>query len=86
MQTESLSRHARTKLGFLGMLKFVHGPLREIALGEKLIPGHKAAAGMATAPFSSLLFMEQCSLQVRLNSGFKPSFYGITGNRSVNIE
>lgn len=68
------------------MLRFVHWSLREIALGERLIPGHKVAAGIATVHFSSLLFIEQCSLQVRLNSGFKPGFYGITGNRSVNIE
>lgn len=54
--------------------------------GEKLIPGHKVAAGMATLHFGSLLFIDQCSLRIRLNSGFKPGFYGIMGNGSVDTE
>lgn len=59
--------------------------MREIALGESLIPGHKVAAGMATVHYSSLLSVEQCLLQVRLNSAFKPGFYGILWQNNVEI-
>lgn len=67
------------------MLVDVLWSLREIAPGEKLIPGHKAAAGKATLHFGNLLFIEQCSLRVRLNSSFKPGFYGILWEMNQSI-